>query len=126
MGLMGRGMHSTGDLSAPTTRGGTPAAAIGPTLSTLKPPEIDERWAEAILPASQLQQQAMGHLADSRRYASYYGREDKLAVGSRRKAEKLQKQAQELYQQINRPFQVEFERRGGWKRYIIVCNSNGH
>jgi hypothetical protein len=95
-------------------------------LSTLSPPAIDEEWAEKIEPIAKLSQAATAMLLTARNYARFYGSEDERTKQHQERAEAKVKEAHERYQQVSAPYDEEFKRRGGWSRYVIVCNSNGH
>ena len=72
------------------------SAGFAALLKTLDPPKIDERWAEAIEPASRMQQQASGLFATYRQYARFYNSEHKQAVEYREQAKKKQEEAHAL------------------------------
>src|ERR1039458_8951028 len=83
-------------------------AEFAKLLETLDPPQVDERWAEALLPASQMQKAAADLFATANRYTSFYGVDNDQAVRYRKRAEKKMGEAQALYKEINKPYQVEF------------------
>lgn len=97
-----------------------------PDLETLSPPEIDELWSEAIGPASR----ALGAANERARAAGRYLRAGgyHTATGERMAAEAAEAQDAALaaYKVASAPFDAEFERRGGWTRYLQVVASNGH
>lgn len=95
-------------------------------LTTLSPPEIDELWSEAIAPASRAIAAANERMRSARRYLKAGGHY--TATGERIEAEANEKlaAAREEYAAVSAPFDAEFERRGGWTRYLQVIASNGH
>lgn len=95
-------------------------------LKGLTPPEVDEAWAEAIQGPGRRIASASETLRSARRYLRAGGHY--TAQGERMKAEGDQAlyEAQQAYHEASAPFDAEFARRGGWTRYLIVMNSNGH
>lgn len=99
-------------------------------LTQLDPPEIDRLWTEAMQPAYQ----AWANLAETRKSIRRYERHGyRREAGSRNRVpEYLLERETELkakYEEAvkaSEPFDAEYERRGGWTRYLIVSNSNGH
>lgn len=92
-------------------------------LTTLTPPQIDELWAEAMVPAHTV----WAKLAEARRSARRY-RKANYAVPAylTERIETLDAEYTELAK-ASAPFDAEYERRGGWTRYLIlVSSSNGH
>lgn len=100
--------------------------AVTTDLTVLSPAEIDEMWSEAIAPASR----AMGVANERARSAQRYLRAggQYAETGERIKAEAAAAQAvaRADYAAASAPFDAEFAARGGWSRYLLVANSNGH
>lgn len=97
-----------------------------PDLTDLTPPEIDELWAEAIAPASLALQSANETLASGRRYQRAGGPWTDRGRALLERGEREHAAALEQYRVASAPFDAEFERRGGWARYLLVVASNGH
>lgn len=95
-------------------------------LTELSPPEIDELWSEATAPAAAAVQRANELARSGRRYAAW-------GVQYRERGERMiadaavaRKAAHDAYHVASAPFDAEFERRGGWTRYLLVVASKGH
>lgn len=92
-------------------------------LTQLTPAQVDEMWSEAMQPAYT----AWAKLAETRRQIRRYtkARYEVPAYLTEREAEQ-HATYNEAYE-ATRPFDAEYERRGGWTRYlIVVSSSNGH
>lgn len=94
-------------------------------LTNMTPPQIDELWAKEMEPAYRLAKE----LANARRELTKYRR-----YGARyaRSIEALENRIAELEPRLiearraGDPFDAEFDRRGGWARYLLVANADGH
>lgn len=95
-------------------------------LTALDPPGIDEAWAMAIRPAAEAQARASKRLADARRYLKAGGYHRERGERIEAEATAMMDEAMARYRAASAPFDEEYERRGGWPRYLLVCNSNGH
>lgn len=73
------------------------------------------------------QQQNFLWLVNARKYAKQYeARGDKRsAEQSWAQVERYEAKAKEFKEKV-RPYEDEFDRRGGWNRYFLVTNNNGH
>ncbi|MGH2900713.1 MAG: hypothetical protein ACRDMZ_18705, partial [Solirubrobacteraceae bacterium] len=100
--------------------------AVAADLTTLSPPEIDELWAEAIAPASQALGAANELARSARRYVRAGGAFAQRGEQRLAEAQAAQEAALVAYREASAPFDAEFERRGGWTRYLQVIASNGH
>jgi hypothetical protein len=93
-----------------------------PDLTTLSPSQVDELWAAAMEPAYR----AQAALAETRRSLKRYrrhGRTPDYLV--QREAEQEATLVEAI--KAGEPFDAEYERRGGWTRYLLVVgSSNGH
>jgi hypothetical protein len=94
-----------------------------PDLTTLTPSEIDKLWAQALIPAIRTENELSGYQRQIRRYerASGYKVPDHLTDAVEELTAKLYEQMK-----VSEPFDAEFDRRGGWNRYLLVANKGGH
>lgn len=95
-------------------------------LTSLSPAEVDALWLDAIQPALRAQAAATATISSARRYlkagGAYTARgNEMLARGNEALAA-----AEAAYDEASAPFAAEYDARGGWNRYLMVANSNGH
>jgi hypothetical protein len=90
-------------------------------LSTATPTQVDEAWAEAMAPAYLISARLSEARTSLRRYQKYNQTPDYLVE----RVEKLEAQLAEA-RKAGAPFDAEYERRGGWSRYLLVANADGH
>lgn len=97
-------------------------------LTALTPPQIDELWNAAMAPAHR----AAAKLADTRRTINRY-RKHGYGTATRPIPEYLVERETDEQAELDEalkaaiPFDAEYERRGGWTRYLmVVSSSNGH
>jgi hypothetical protein len=93
-------------------------------LSQMTPVEIDKMLSEIWERANQFFSRANSEMRQGRRYKEYGGYEDSaarhFAEGERLKAKGI-----EILKETD-PLDEEFKSRGGWNRYYLVTNNNGH
>ena len=102
-----------------------------PDLTQLDPPEIDHLWTEAMQPAYAAYERLAATRASIRRYEKHGYRRETTSGPNQIPAyltdrETEQEAEYEQARKASEPFDAEYERRGGWTRYMIVINSNGH
>lgn len=90
-------------------------------LTKLDPPEIDKLWGEAMEPAYRLAAELQAARNTQARYRRYNQKADWITA----RIEELEPMLAEA-RKAGDPFDAEYERRGGWARYLLVANSNGH
>lgn len=95
-------------------------------LTLLSPPEVDELWAAAIEPAARAQRSAAEAMRAAMRYVRAGGYYATRGETQRAAAQEKLDAAVAQYREASAPFDAEFERRGGWTRYLQVANANGH
>lgn len=92
-----------------------------PDLTQMTPPQIDELWAQAMQPAYQIDGRLREARRDLKRYRKH-GQEPKFLL---ERIEKLEDRLAEA-RKAGDPYDAEFDRRGGWPRYLIVAGTGGH
>jgi hypothetical protein len=93
-------------------------------LAGLTPPQIEELWQEALVPAERIAQRIYAKRASARRYRKAGGHYVAQAEKIEAEAEALKQGALQEAKQVEEPFIAEWKRRGGWTRYFLV--SGGH
>lgn len=90
-------------------------------LTTATPAQVDEAWAEAMAPAYRIDATLSEARASLRRYQKWNQTPDRLV-------ERIMELEAQLFEarEAGEPFDAEYERRGGWTRYLLVANANGH
>lgn len=95
------------------------------TLSSVSPAEIDLAWLEALAHVFRLYEQANAASASAARYRKFGGYE-KQADRYAQQAYETQQRANELRADVDTPFKIEWDARGGWTRAYLVPDGHIH